>query len=328
MKEQIRLAILGYGNVGRGVEAAAAGNKDICLKAVFTRRNPESISTCHPVEIVEHVSRIEDYKNELDVVVLCGGSATDLPQQGPELSAMFNTVDSFDTHARIPEYFDRMDKAAKSGANIAVIATGWDPGLFSLFRALGEAVLPDGKDYTFWGKGVSQGHSDAIRRIKGVKDARQYTVPLRKAIEQVRSGAEPELTVRQKHKRECFVVVEDSADKERVEREIKEMPHYFNEYDTEVKFISEEEMARSHAEMPHGGSVIRTGTTSGKYRQIMEFDLKLDSNPGFTGSVLVSYARAAHRLNTRGRSGAVTVFDIAPAYLSPMSPEELRAKLL
>lgn len=328
MGEKIRLAILGYGNVGRGVEAAAVSNKDVCLKAVFTRRDPGSISTRYPVEIVEHVSRIKDYKSDLDVVILCGGSATDLPRQGPELSAMFNTVDSFDTHARIPEYFEKMDKAAKAGSNVAVIATGWDPGLFSLFRAIGEAVLPEGRDYTFWGKGVSQGHSDAVRRIKGVKDARQYTIPVREAIDRVRSGGEPELTVRQKHKRECFVVAEDSADKERIEKEIKDMPHYFSDYDTEVKFISSREMALSHAEMPHGGFVIRTGTTNGKYRQIIEFNLKLDSNPGFTGSVLVAYARAAHRLNTQGRSGALTVFDIAPGYLSPRSPEELRAELL
>lgn len=326
----IRIGILGYGNLGRGVECAVKQNQDMELKAVFTRREPESVSVLTPGVQVCHVSRAADFRGELDVLILCGGSATDLPEQTPEYAGMFNVVDSFDTHARIPEHFARVDQAARQGGKTAIISVGWDPGMFSLNRVYGEAVLPQGKDYTFWGRGVSQGHSDAVRRIQGVADARQYTIPMDSALEAVRAGKNPELTPRQKHTRECFVVLEKGADGARVEQEIKTMPNYFADYDTTVHFISAEEMQRDHSRIPHGGFVLRSGATGWNQENshLIEYSLKLDSNPEFTASVLTAYARAAWRLSSEGAVGCKTVLDVAPAYLSPRSGEELRAAML
>ncbi len=326
----IRIGILGYGNLGRGVECAVKQNQDMELKAVFTRREPESVSVLTPGVQVCHVSRAADFRGELDVLILCGGSATDLPEQTPEYAGVFNVVDSFDTHARIPEHFARVDQAARQGGKTAIISVGWDPGMFSLNRVYGEAVLPQGKDYTFWGRGVSQGHSDAVRRIPGVADARQYTIPLDSALEAVRVGKNPELTPRQKHTRECFVVLEKGADGARVEQEIKSMPNYFADYDTTVHFISAEEMQRDHSRLPHGGFVLRSGATGWNQENshLIEYSLKLDSNPEFTASVLTAYARAAWRLSSEGAVGCKTVLDVAPAYLSPRSGEELRAAML
>lgn len=326
----IKIAIAGYGNLGRGVECAIAQNPDAELYGVFTRRNPSDVKTLKEDTKVFSLNDIENHKENIDVVILCGGSATDLPVQTPKLAESFNVIDSFDTHANIPKHFKNVDAAARKAGKVAMISVGWDPGLFSLNRLYAQAILPDGKDYTFWGKGVSQGHSDAIRRIDGVLDARQYTIPVEAALEAVRSGKNPELTTREKHTRECFVVAEEGADKARIENEIKTMPNYFADYDTTVHFISAEEMERDHSGIPHGGFVIRCGNTglNNEKTHIIEYSLKLDSNPEFTSSVLVAYARAAYRMNKEGVSGCKTVFDVAPAYLSPMSAEELRANVL
>lgn len=326
----IKIAIAGYGNLGRGVECAIAQNPDTELYGVFTRRNPSDVKTLKEDTKVFSLNDIENHKENIDVVILCGGSATDLPVQTPKLAESFNVIDSFDTHANIPKHFKNVDAAARKAGKVAMISVGWDPGLFSLNRLYAQAILPDGKDYTFWGKGVSQGHSDAIRRIDGVLDARQYTIPVEAALEAVRSGKNPELTTREKHTRECFVVAEGGADKARIENEIKTMPNYFADYDTTVHFISAEEMERDHSGIPHGGFVIRCGNTglNNEKTHIIEYSLKLDSNPEFTSSVLVAYARAAYRMNKEGVSGCKTVFDVAPAYLSPMSAEELRANVL
>lgn len=326
----IRIGILGYGNLGRGVECAIKQNPDMELAAVFTRRAPESVRI--QTQGVP-VCRIEDavqMKDKIDVMILCGGSATDLPVQTPEFVQYFNVIDSFDTHAKIPEHFTAVDEAAKKSGKVGIISCGWDPGMFSLNRLYANAVLPQGKDYTFWGKGVSQGHSDAIRRIEGVADARQYTIPVDEALASVRAGENPELTTRQKHTRECFVVAQEGADKARIEEEIKTMPNYFDEYDTTVHFISEEEMKRDHSGIPHGGFVIRSGKTgwNEEFGNVIEYSLKLDSNPAFTSSILVAFARAAYRLAEEGQSGCRTVFDIAPAYLSAKSGEELRRTML
>ncbi|GIO86875.1 diaminopimelate dehydrogenase [Paenibacillus faecis] len=325
MAANIKVGIVGYGNLGRGVEKAIKQNPDIELKAIFSRRQPDEVAAANGVV---HISEIEKYKGDIDVMILCGGSATDLPEQGPELAALFNTVDSFDTHAKIPEYFEKVNAAAVKGGNVSVISTGWDPGLFSLNRLLAEAVLPEGKEYTFWGKGVSQGHSDAIRRVKGVKNGVQYTIPVESAVERVRNGENPELSTREKHLRDCYVVAEEGADLAAIEREIKEMPNYFADYDTTVHFISEEELKKNHSAMPHGGTVLRSGLTGENSKQIIEFGLKLDSNPEFTASVLVAYARAVYKLSQAGQAGAKTVFDIPFGLLSPKSPEQLRKELL
>lgn len=326
----IRIGILGYGNLGRGVECAIRQNPDMELKAVFTRRNPEQVKILTEGAAVCRVEEAESWKDKLDVVILCGGSATDLPVQTPEYARLFNVVDSFDTHARIPEHFANVDASAKEGGNVAIISVGWDPGMFSLNRMYANAILPEGRDYTFWGRGVSQGHSDAIRRIAGVKDAKQYTIPVESALEAVRAGENPELTTRQKHTRECFVVLEEGADAAKVEAEIKNMPNYFADYDTTVHFISEEELKRDHSRIPHGGFVLRSGVTGWEKENshLIEYSLKLDSNPEFTASVIVAYARAAYRLASEGQTGCKTVFDIAPAYLSAKSGEELRASML
>ena len=326
---KIRVGIVGYGNIGRGVEKAAARNEDIELRAVFTRREPSSFQI-HTVGVpVKHMDDMLSMKEEIDVMILCGGSATDLPVMGPELAVNFNTIDSFDTHARIPEYFGNMDEAAKKGGNISIISVGWDPGMFSLNRLYAETILPQGSTYTFWGKGVSQGHSDAVRRIEGVKNAIQYTVPVETAVDRVRSGSEPKLTTREKHLRECYVVPEEGADLKAIETAIKMMPNYFDEYDTTVTFITEEEMKKEHSSMPHGGFVIRSGETGTEgNKHIIEYSLKLDSNPEFTASVLVCYARAAYRLAEAGESGARSVFDIAPGLLSQKSAEQLRKVML
>ena len=325
----MKIAIYGYGNLGKGVECAVNAASDAELFGVFTRRAPETVKTVSGAKVY-HVDDIFKYKDNIDIVVICGGSATDLPLMTPSLAKNFNVVDSFDTHAKIPEHFANVDAVAKNTNHTALISGGWDPGMFSINRLYASAVLPDGKDYTFWGKGVSQGHSDAIRRIEGVKDAKQYTVPIEEALTAVRSGCEPELTTRQKHLRECFVVAEDGADKARIENEIKTMPNYFADYDTIVHFICEEELKRDHAGIPHGGFVIRTGKTgvNGENNHIIEYSLKLDSNPEFTASVLVAYARAVNKLYNRGDYGCKTVFDIAPADLSPLSNEELRKIML
>ncbi len=326
---KIRIGIVGYGNIGRGVEQSIKRNDDMELKAVFTRRDPASVKIQTEGAEVKHFDDMEAMKDDIDVMILCGGSATDLPVIGPKVAASFNTIDSFDTHAKIPEYFANVDKAAKEGKNVSIISVGWDPGMFSLNRLYAESILVQGSTYTFWGKGVSQGHSDAIRRIEGVKNGIQYTVPIEAAVDQVRSGSEPELTTRQKHLRECYVVAEEGADKAAIEEAIKTMPNYFDEYDTTVTFITEEELKENHSKMPHGGFVIRTGETGCEgNKHVIEYSLKLDSNPEFTGSVLVAYARAAHRLSKKGESGARSVFDIAPAMLSQMTPEELRAHML
>ncbi|MDR0270255.1 diaminopimelate dehydrogenase [Paenibacillus sp.] len=323
--EQIKVGIVGYGNLGKGVEKAIRQNPDFQLEAIFTRREPQGVQAGVPVV---HISDAEKYIGKIDVMILCGGSATDLPEQGPAFAKLFNTVDSFDTHARIPEYFATVDAEASAAGHVSVISTGWDPGLFSLNRMLAEAILPEGKEYTFWGRGVSQGHSDAIRRVEGVKNGVQYTIPVEEAVAQVRAGKNPELTTRQKHLRECFVVAEEGADLARIEKEIKEMPNYFSDYDTTVNFISEEELKANHSAMPHGGTVLRSGRTGENNTQIIEFGLKLDSNPEFTASVLVAYARAAAKLSAQGDKGAKTVFDIPFGMLSPKSAEQLRKELL
>ncbi len=330
MSNKIRAAILGYGNLGRGVELALRQNPDMELVAFFTRRDPFALKTQSPDVPVYHIDDILTKKDDIDVLFICGGSATDLPKQTPEYAKYFNVVDSFDTHAKIPEHFAACDASAKESGKIALISVGWDPGMFSLQRLLSGAIIPDGSDYTFWGRGVSQGHSDAIRRIEGVLDAKQYTVPVESAIERVRSGENPVLTTREKHLRECYVVVEDGADKARIEHEIKTMPNYFADYDTTVYFVTKEVLDRDHAGIPHGGFVIRTGVTgkNGETKQRIEYSLTLGSNPEFTASVLVAYGRAAVRMNNEGISGAKTVFDVPPAYLSPLSGEEIRKKLL
>lgn len=327
--EKIRIAIMGYGNLGRGIECAVRQNEDMELVAVFTRRDPASVRTVSGVPVYG-VEELRDRKDEIDVLMLCGGSATDLPRQTPEYAQYFNVIDSFDTHANIPEHFAAVDQAARRGGKVAMISVGWDPGMFSLNRLYANAILREGSDYTFWGKGVSQGHSDAIRRIDGVKDARQYTVPVEAALESVRACENPELTTRQKHTRECYVVAEEGADKARIENEIKTMPNYFADYDTTVHFITQEELERDHAGIPHGGLVLRTGKTgiNGEHNHVIEYSLKLDSNPEFTACVLTAYARAAYRMNREGMTGCKTVFDVAPAYLCAMSPEEMRAHLL
>jgi diaminopimelate dehydrogenase len=325
MDNKIRIGIVGYGNLGRGVELALKQNPDFELEAIFTRRSPDKLQGNSKMV---HISDIGDYKGKIDVMILCGGSATDLPEQGPDLAADFNTVDSFDTHAKIPEYFNRMDEIAKRSGTISLISVGWDPGVFSLSRLLGQCILPNGKDYTFWGKGVSQGHSDAIRRIPGVKNGVQYTVPVESAIDKVRSGENPELSTREKHERICYVVPEVAADLDSVENQIKNMPNYFSDYNTTVNFISEEELKSNHSGMPHGGFVIRTGVTGEGTKQRMELSLDLGSNPEFTSSVLVAYARAVYRMSIEGQSGARTVLDIPFSYLSPKSGEELRKELL
>ena len=322
---KIRIGIVGYGNIGRGVEQAIKRNEDMELAAVFTRRDPASVKVATEGAKVMHMDDMLSMKGDVDVMVLCGGSATDLPVMGPEIAANFNTIDSFDTHAKIPEYFANVDKAAKEGNNIGIISVGWDPGMFSLNRLYAESILVQGSTYTFWGKGVSQGHSDAIRRIPGVKNAIQYTVPVDEAVDQVRSGSEPKLTTRDKHTRECYVVAQEGANK----AAIKTMPNYFDEYNTTVHFISEEELKRDHSKMPHGGFVIRTGETGEEgNKHVIEYSLKLDSNPEFTASVLIAYARAAYRLNQKGENGARSVFDIAPALLSMKTPEQLRKEIL
>lgn len=328
-KHPMKLAIYGYGNLGKGVECAISTAPDMELVGIFTRRAPETVKVRSGVPVY-HADRLGEFRESIDVLILCGGSATDLPEMTPALAADFNVLDSFDTHASIPTHFERVDEAARGSGHIALISAGWDPGMFSLNRLYASAILPNGRDYTFWGRGVSQGHSDAIRRIDGVIDARQYTVPVPSALESVRAGDMPELTVREKHTRECYVVAEEGADLERIEREIKTMPNYFADYDTTVTFITEEELRRDHAGIPHGGSVIRTGVTGwdGENSHVIEYSLKLDSNPEFTAGVLVAFARAIHRMHERGTVGCQTVFDIAPADLSPLSPSELRAKLL
>ena len=326
---KIRIGLVGYGNIGRGVEQAIKRNEDMELAAVFTRRDPASVKVATEGAKVVHMDDMLSMKGDVDVMVLCGGSATDLPVMGPEIAADFNTIDSFDTHAKIPEYFANVDKAAKEGNNISIISVGWDPGMFSLNRLYAESILVQGSTYTFWGKGVSQGHSDAIRRIPGVKNAIQYTVPVDEAVDQVRSGSEPKLTTRDKHTRECYVVAQEGANKAEIENAIKTMPNYFDEYNTTVHFISEEELKRDHSKMPHGGFVIRTGETGEEgNKHVIEYSLKLDSNPEFTASVLIAYARAAYRLNQKGENGARSVFDIAPALLSMKTPEQLRKEIL
>ena len=323
----IRIGILGYGNLAKGVELAVRQNPDMELAAIFTRRDPSSVKTLTPGVKVSSVSEAADWQDKIDVLVICGGSATDLPKQTPEYAKMFNVIDSFDTHAMIPKHFANVDKAAADTYHTALISGGWDPGMFSINRLYGSCILPEGKDYTFWGKGVSQGHSDAIRRVPGVKNGKQYTIPVESALDAVRSGSEPELSTRQKHTRECFVVAEEGADKALIEKTIKEMPNYFADYDTTVHFISEEEFKANHSGMNHGGFVFRTGTT-GSNKHVIEYSLKLDSNPEFTGSVLTAYARAIYRLSQKGDFGCKSVFDIAPALLSPLSGEDLRAHLL
>lgn len=326
----IKIGILGYGNLGRGVECAIKQNPDMELVAVFTRRSPESVSILTKDAAVCHIDDVEQWQGKIDVMILCGGSATDLPVQTPKYAKLFHVVDSFDTHAKIPEHFAKVDAAAQEAGNVAMISVGWDPGMFSLNRMYAGAILPQGKDYTFWGKGVSQGHSDAIRRIPGVKNAKQYTIPVEAALEAVRSGVNPELTTREKHTRECFVVLEEGADAALVEETIKTMPNYFADYDTTVHFISEEELLTNHSGIPHGGFVIRSGKTgwNEENNHLIEYSLKLDSNPEFTSSVIVAYARAAYRMAAEGQKGCKTVFDVPPAYLSAMSGEQLRARLL
>lgn len=325
----IKVAIAGYGNLGRGVESALKNSSDMELVALFTRRDPDSIKTRTGVPVY-HMSKAPEMKDDIDVLILCGGSANDLPKQTPEMAKFFNVIDSFDTHAKIPEHFANVDEASKEAKKISIISVGWDPGLFSLNRLMGQAFLPNGNDYTFWGRGVSQGHSDAVRRIPGVKDARQYTIPVESALDSVRKGENPELTTRQKHTRECFVVAEEGADLKAIEESIVTMPNYFDAYDTTVNFISQEELDRDHKGIPHGGMVFRCGTTGfdNENKNIIEYKLTLDSNPEFTSSVLVAYARAAYRLNNEGQYGCKTIFDIAPAYIHPAAPAEQRAKLL
>ncbi|SFF32938.1 diaminopimelate dehydrogenase [Paenibacillus algorifonticola] len=325
MAEQIRIGIVGYGNLGRGVELAIKQSPDLRLDAIFTRRNPDSIPSETKAYSIEDA---EKFIGDIDVMILCGGSATDLPEQGPAFARLFHTVDSFDTHARIPEYFEQVDAAAKASGKISVISTGWDPGLFSLSRLLAEAILPEGKEYTFWGKGVSQGHSDAIRRVNGVKNGVQYTIPVEEAVNRVRSGENPELTTREKHLRECYIVAEEGANQEAIADEIRNMPNYFADYDTVVHFVDEATLKAEHSAMPHGGTVLRSGKTGANSTQIIEFGLTLDSNPEFTASVLVAYARAAYKLAQEGGAGAKTVFDIPFGLLSPKSAAQLRKELL
>lgn len=326
----IRIGILGYGNLGRGIECAVRQSNDLTLAAVFTRRDPANVKILTEGVTVYPVEKAVEMKDQIDVMILCGGSATDLPVQTPEYAKHFNVIDSFDTHARIPEHFANVDAAAKESGKVAIISVGWDPGMFSLNRLYANAILPDGQDYTFWGKGVSQGHSDAIRRVEGVKDGKQYTIPVEEALEAVRSGKNPQLTTRQKHIRECFVVAEENADKAKIEAEIINMPNYFADYDTTVHFITQEELARDHSGIPHGGFVIRSGKTGWNLENhhIIEYSLKLDSNPEFTASVLTAYARAAYKMNQEGAKGCKTVFDVAPTYLSARSAEDLRKHLL
>ncbi|MBQ7095603.1 MAG: diaminopimelate dehydrogenase [Clostridia bacterium] len=326
---RIKVAIAGYGNLGRGVEAAVKRSEDMELVALFSRRDPASIKTCTGVPVYKMEQALE-MRDQIDVLILCGGSANDLPEQTPAMAAHFNVIDSFDTHAKIPAHFEKVDEASKKAGKISIISVGWDPGMFSLNRLYGQAILPHGKDYTFWGRGVSQGHSDAIRRIEGVRDARQYTIPLEEALQKVRAGENPDLSIREKHTRECFVVAEEGADLARIEREIVTMPNYFADYDTTVHFISQEELDRDHKGIPHGGMVFRSGTTGleDAHHHIIEYRLQLDSNPEFTASVLVAYARAAYRLNQRGEKGCKTVLDIAPADLHPADGAALRASLL
>lgn len=325
MSTPIRIGIVGYGNLGRGVEAALQFNPDLKLQAIFTRRQPETVEADSKMV---HISEVEKYKDQIDVMILCGGSATDLPEQGPQLAEMFHTVDSFDTHARIPEYFAQIDAAAQKSGKVSVISTGWDPGLFSLNRLLMEAILPQGTGQTFWGRGVSQGHSDAVRRVAGVKHAVQYTIPQEEAIESVRRGENPILTTRDKHLRDCYVVPEEGADTARIAEEIKSMPNYFADYETNVTFITEAELQANHAQMPHGGFVLRSGKSGGGHTHVMEFGIKLDNNPEFTSSVLVAYARAAYKLGADGQKGAKTVYDIPFGALSPKSAADLRRELL
>lgn len=326
----MKIGIMGYGNLGRGIECAIKQNPDMELPAVFSRRDPSTVKILTEGVKVYPVDDAVKMKDEIDVLILCGGSATDLPVQTPEYAKYFNVVDSFDTHARIPEHYANVDAAAKENGNIAVISCGWDPGMFSLNRLYANCILPQGNDYTFWGKGVSQGHSDAIRRVEGVKNGKQYTIPVEVALERVRNGENPELSTREKHIRECFVVAEEGADKARIEKEIKEMPNYFADYDTTVHFITEEELARDHSGIPHGGFVIRSGKTgwNEEHNHIIEYSLKLDSNPEFTASVIVACARAAYRMKQEGMTGCKTIFDIAPAYMSPLDGAELRAHML
>lgn len=326
----IKVGIMGYGNLGRGIECALKQNADMELVAVFTRRDPQTVKILSEGVSVYHVDDAPKMKDDIDVLIMCGGSATDLPKQTKEYAKYFNVVDSFDTHAKIPEHFAAVDEAAKESGKVAMISVGWDPGMFSLNRLYAGAILPNGNDYTFWGKGVSQGHSDAIRRVEGVANGKQYTVPVETALERVRSGENPELTTREKHTRECYVVAKEGADKAKIEAEIKNMPNYFADYDTSVTFITEEELVKNHSGIPHGGFVIRSGKTgwNEENTHIIEYSLKLDSNPEFTASVIVAYARAAYRMHKEGMKGCKTVFDVAPAYLSPVSGEELRAHLL
>ncbi len=328
MGQAIRIGIAGHGNLGRGVEAAIARNPDMELVGIYTRRPPERVRPVTAGAAVFGMDALAQHADRIDVLILCGGSKEDLPQQGPELAALFNTVDSFDTHARIPEYFAAVDAPARANGKTALISAGWDPGMFSINRVIGEALLPEGATYTFWGKGLSQGHSDAIRRVPGVAGGVQYTLPVEEAVERVRSGERPELTTREKHRRDCYVVLKEGADAEAVREAIVTMPHYFDEYDTTVNFISAEELRRDHAAMPHGGFVIRSGNTSVENAQVIEYGLKLGSNPEFTSSVLVAYARAVHRMHQQGDVGAKTVFDVAPGLLSPKSAEQLRAEQL
>lgn len=328
METKIRIGITGYGNLGRGVEAAIKQNSDLELIAVFSRRKPEDVGVEDPNIKVVHIEQVEEYVDLIDVMILCGGSATDLPEQGPALSKYFNTVDSFDTHAKIPEYFKAIDQTAKAANKTSIISVGWDPGMFSMNRLLGEAILPQGETYTFWGKGLSQGHSDAVRRVDGVKAGVQYTIPIEEAVNRVRSGENPTLETKEKHLRECYVVPEEGADLKKIENDIKTMPHYFADYQTEVYFITEEDLKENHAKMMHGGFVIRSGKTGSGEKQIVEYSLKLDSNPEFTASVLTAYARAAYKMNKEGQAGAKTAFDVPIGHLSPKSPEQLRKELL
>ncbi len=326
MRNKIKIGIVGYGNLGKGVELALNKNTDLELEAIFTRRDPQTVQTINSK--IVHISEIDNYIDKIDVMILCGGSAKDLPKQSIKIAEKFNIIDSFDTHADIPYHFDSINEVAKRAKTISLISAGWDPGLFSLNRLLGKVILPDGKDYTFWGKGISQGHSDAIRNINGVKDAVQYTIPIKSAIEQIRNGQTPDFTVREKHERICYVVAEEEADLKKIENEIVNMKNYFSDYNTKVNFITEEELKDKHSAMPHGGFVVRSGNTSANVKQRMEFSLELDSNPEFTGSILVAYARAVYKLFKEGKSGAYTVLDIPFSYLSPKSGEELRRELL
>ena len=327
MDNKVKVAICGYGNLGKGIEKEITKSKDMELVAIFTRRDPKSLNTASSIPVVS-ITDVEKWKEKVDVVIMCGGSSTDLPVQVPEMAKLFNTVDSFDTHAKIPEYFKKVDEAAMSSKNTSIISGGWDPGMFSVMRLYANAILPEGNTYTFWGKGVSQGHSDAIRRIPGVKNAKQYTIPIKEAMDKVRNGENPEFTTAEKHLRECFVVAEDGADKKAIEEQIKNMPNYFADYITTVHFITEEQLERDHSKMAHGGFVIHSGETGEGNKQIIEYSLKLDSNPEFTSSVLITLARAAVRMNAAGQFGAKSIFDIPPVLMSAKTPEELRKELL